>query len=66
MPDIRLLNYLLVALRDCFTQNISFIKYLLLCPETPIINNTINPDIRLACFKKCWAMHHCKDAKHLL
>jgi hypothetical protein len=44
----------------------SFVKHLLLCPETPTIDEAANPDIRLACFEKCRATRRREDAEHLL
>jgi hypothetical protein len=65
-PDIGSLNCLLVAARDRFARNMSFVKHLLLCLETPTIDEAANPDTRLACFEKCRAMRRREDAEHLL
>jgi hypothetical protein len=65
-PDIGSLNCLLVASRERFARNMSFVRHLLLCPETPTIDEATNPDTRLACFEKCRAMRHREDAEHLL
>jgi hypothetical protein len=51
-PDIGSLNCLYVASRKRFTQNMSFVKHLLLAPSTPTIDDAAQPDTRLACFEK--------------
>jgi hypothetical protein len=65
-PDIGSINCLLVASRERFARNMSFVRHLLLCPETPTVDDAANPDTRLACFEKCRAIRHREFAEHLL
>jgi hypothetical protein len=57
-PNIGSLNCLLVASQVRFTQNISFVKHLLLSPEIPTVDDAADLQTRLACFEKCHAMCH--------
>ncbi|KAH1274102.1 hypothetical protein KXW98_008311 [Aspergillus fumigatus] len=65
-PDIGSLNCLFVASRKRFVRNMSFVRHLLLCPESPAIDEAAQPDTRLACVEKCRAMRHREYAEHLL
>lgn len=65
-PDIGSLNCLLVASRERFARNMSFARHLLLCPETPTVDDAVDPNTRLACFEKFRAIRHREDAEHLL
>lgn len=56
-PDIGSLNCLLVASRERFAQNMSYVKHLLLAPES---------HAELICYEKCKALRRCKDAELLL
>lgn len=55
-PNIRSLNSLFVASRARFARNMTFVKYLLLSPEIPAIDESANPLTRLACFEKYRAL----------
>lgn len=65
-PDIGSLNCLFVASRKRFARNMSFMKHLLLSPETPTVDEAAHPHTRLACFEKCRAMRHRQYAELLL
>jgi hypothetical protein len=66
-PDIESLNSLLVASRERFTQNMSFVKHLLLAPETPTIDDAARPNTnRLACSVKLRPLRRRLDAERLL
>jgi hypothetical protein len=65
-PDIGSLNSLFVASRTRFARNMTFVKHLLLSPETPAIDESANPWTRLACFEKCCALRHRQSAELLL
>jgi hypothetical protein len=65
-PDIGSLNCLFVASRKRFARNMSFVKHLLLSPETPTVDDAAHPDVRLVCFEKCRAMRHRQYAELLL
>ena len=65
-PDIESLNSLLVASRERFTQNMSFVKHLLLAPETPTIDAAARPNTnRLACSVKLRSLRRRLDAERL-
>jgi hypothetical protein len=65
-PDIGSLNCLFMASRERFVRNMSFVRHLLLCPESPAVDDAARPDTQLACFEKCRAMCHREYAEHLL
>lgn len=57
-PDIASLNCLFVASRNRFSQNMRFVKHLLLAPETPTLDEVAEPDSKLACLDKIRALGH--------
>jgi hypothetical protein len=65
-PDIGSLNCLFVASRERFTQNMNFVKHLLLAPETPTVDDAAGPEHRLACFEKLRPLRRRLDAELLL
>lgn len=65
-PDIKSLNCLLVALYERFTQNMHFVKHLLLASETPTVDDVAGLDYRLACFEKLRPSRRSLDAGLLL
>lgn len=66
-PDIELLNHLLVASRERFTQNMGFVKYFLLASKTSMIDDAVRPNTnRLACSVKLRLLRCHLDAEHLL
>lgn len=65
-PDIGSLNCLFVASRQRFGRNMSFVKHLLLSPETPTVEDAPHPNPRLICIEKCRAMRHRQSAELLL
>lgn len=65
-PDIGSLDCLFVASRGRFAQNMSFVKHLLLSPETPSLHERYHPHKKYACFEKCRALRQRKYAELLL
>ncbi|KAF3394004.1 hypothetical protein F1880_005514 [Penicillium rolfsii] len=61
--DIGSLNSLFVASRQRFARNMTFVKHLVLSPETPAIDESVNPWTRLVCFEKCRALRDRKSAE---
>lgn len=65
-PDIGSLNCLLIASRVRFKQNMSFVKHLLLAPETPTVDESARPrDNRLICSEKLRPLRRRLDAESL-
>lgn len=63
-PDISSLNCLYTASRERFTQNMNFVKHLLLAPETPSLSDS-TPVRKLACFEKLRPLRRRLDAERL-
>ena len=65
-PDIGSLNSLWVSSLERFARNMSFVKHLVIAPETLGFDEVSRPEPRLACLERCRPLRDRRSAELLL